>query len=180
MQKDRTLRVMVVVAICIATLGLTIAYAAYSQTLTIQGSATVKGNTWSVLFQNPTTPVVSGNAASTANSSVSGSTTFNFDVTFYEPGDSATFKVDVANTGILDAKVSAVTISGVPAALQDYITYSVVYDADDSAVAVNDTLNASQTRTLKITVTYNSNATIPNADITATLGLTGTITYVQA
>lgn len=43
MQKDRTAKVLAVIAICVATIGLSIAYATFSTTLNIVGTANVKG-----------------------------------------------------------------------------------------------------------------------------------------
>ena len=50
MEKERKIKIISLCALLVAVLGLTVAFAALSQTLTINGSATVNTATWSVRF----------------------------------------------------------------------------------------------------------------------------------
>ena len=52
MEKERKIKVLSVAALLVAVLGLTVAFAALSQTLTINGSATVNTASWDIHFKN--------------------------------------------------------------------------------------------------------------------------------
>lgn len=65
MEKERKIKVLSVAALLVAVLGLTVAFAALSQTLTINGSATVNTASWDIHFKNLSTPTLTGNAAVT-------------------------------------------------------------------------------------------------------------------
>ena len=51
MEKQRKIKVMSVVALIVAVLGLTVAFAALSQTLTINGTANVDAASWDIHFE---------------------------------------------------------------------------------------------------------------------------------
>lgn len=178
MEKDRSFRSLAVVAILIAIVGISVAFAALSQVLTVNGTTKVKGGSWSVSFANLQTPTSVGIASiDTAATLTNNSTTMNFAVSLTQPGDSVTYLFDVTNTGTIDSKVSAVSLSGVTEAQAANVTYTLTY-ADGTAITVGDTLNAGTTKNLKLVVTFNSTATsVPNTDITLNLG--ATITYTQ-
>jgi hypothetical protein len=178
MEKDRSFRSLAVIAILVAVVGVSIAFAALSQVLTINGVTKVKGGQWAVSFANLQTPTIIGDAIiDTTATLANGSTTMNFAVSLVKPTDSVTYYFDVKNSGTIDAKISAVTLTGVTEALAADVTYTLTY-ADGSAIAMNDTLNAGVTKNLKLVVTFNSSATsLPSSDVTLNLG--ATITYVQ-
>ena len=50
MQKERGFRIIAVIALMVAVVGLTIGYAAYSSTLKITGAAKVDPSSWNVKF----------------------------------------------------------------------------------------------------------------------------------
>jgi plastocyanin len=177
MQKDRTARILVVVAICIATLGLSVAYSAFSSTLEIAGTATVKGGQWSVYFTNLKDAVTTGQATSTKADITTSTTKFDFAVELVKPGDSVTYTFDVTNAGAIDAKLSAITITGAEEAAAKDVTYTLT-KSDGNTLAVNDELAAGASQTLTLTVTYNENATtVADKDITLNLG--AVLTYTQ-
>ena len=52
MEKTRQIKIISLCALLVAVLGLTVAFAALSQTLTINGSATVNTASWDIHFKN--------------------------------------------------------------------------------------------------------------------------------
>lgn len=182
MEKDRGFRVLAIVAICIAVVGLSIGYAALQTTLKIDTTANVKGATWKVEFANLGTPTLTGKAAVATPAAISAynsvaNTQITINVNLFQPGDSVVYTFDVTNAGTIDAKLSAIpTITGIVES--DPITYSLTY-ADGTAIAANDTLNSTVTKNLKLTVTYKSTVTeVPATDTPYTIS--ATMLYVQA
>ena len=60
MEKERRIKVLSLVALIVAVLGLTVAFAALSQTLTINGTASINSASWDVHFENLTGPDLTG------------------------------------------------------------------------------------------------------------------------
>ena len=52
MEKTRKIKIISLCALLVAVLGLTVAFAALSQTLTIKGSAAVNAASWDIHFEN--------------------------------------------------------------------------------------------------------------------------------
>lgn len=193
MEKDnnRAFKTLAIVAICIAVVGLSIGYAALSQTLNITTEATVgsQASNWNIKFVNP------GEGQATGTSDVGTITLTSTDVTvsgviLKAPGDAVTYTFDVVNDGTIDAKVSTftqktptVTGSGDAKTADEELvntnyTYSVTY-ADGSPIKPDDTLTANETKNLKLTITYGADATsLPINDVVIS-GLGATLVYVQ-
>ena len=177
---------------------MTIAYASLSQRLNINGSAAVNGaSNWDVKFTEVTTGKITktGYAAvdTTATLVQTGATqVLTPQVTFKAPGDSVTFKFNVTNAGSINAKISSfttITIGDVTSSsssdssnlstFKNQISASLTY-ADGTAIAVNDTLNAGQTKNLKLVLTFSSSATtLPVGTLTIPL-VQSTMVYSQA
>jgi hypothetical protein len=181
MQKDRGFRALAIVAICVAVAALSIGYASLSQTLNINGTTTVKGNTWDVHFTNLVKPTAANNGlvgSATETSSTLNTTTLTFAANLSLPGDSIVYQWDVTNAGTIDAKLSATPVlSGLTEAQAANVKYVFTY-ADGTAITANDTLTAGTTKTLKLKVTFDSAATsVASTDTKLTLSTT--MTYVQ-
>lgn len=177
MQKDRTARILVIVAICIATLGLSVAYSSFSTILTIDGTSTLKGNQWSVYFTNLGTPTEVGTGKSTSADLTTDTTKFTFSVDLVKPGDSVVYTFDVKNAGEIDAKLSTINITGVTEAAAKNVTYTLT-KADGTELSTNDELASGDSESLKLTVTYDLDAeNVEATDLTLDLG--AVLTYVQ-
>ena len=85
------------------------------------------------------------------------------------PGDSVTYKFEVVNDGTFDAKISSVTIptpvctgSGESKVTDETnicsnLSYTLTYDDENNTpVLLNDTLNAGETKNMKLTLTYSA------------------------
>ena len=123
MEKQRSTAVIIIIALLVAIVSLGIAFAAFSTTLNINGTATVQSSKWDIYFMtasggtkpSSSTALPSGNITKTAQSA-SGSilaTTFTWNASFKAPGEYAIFKVYVKNAGSYNAKVTGITKGGI-------------------------------------------------------------------
>ena len=134
----------------LVTVGLaTVAYAAFSQTLTINGTGTAQGD-WDVAITNITRTSATG-ATDEVGSPTSTGTSATFDVNLAYPGATATYDVTVTNNGSIPASLNSITdLTTLNAAAPTYITYAV------SGPSTGTTLAASATHTFSVTVTWDS------------------------
>lgn len=125
MERRRGTTVAVVAALIIAVVSLGIAFAAFSSTLTINGSATVQTSNWKIYFTTasdgsdpgtsgtalPSNQIVPSNLQAGIASTASGSATvktanFTWSATFKTPGDKVVYDFYVRNTGSFAAKIT--------------------------------------------------------------------------
>ncbi len=100
-----------------------VAYAAFSQVLTISGTGTATGD-WDVAITDITQTAATGATDATAPSFTG--TSASFDVNLAYPGATATYEVTVTNDGSIPAVLTSVDgESTANAAAPLYITYSV-------------------------------------------------------
>lgn len=183
MEKDRSFRSLAVIAVLVAVVGISVAFAALSQIINIDANARIPGNSttnprWSVVLENLEPAVTQGTAVVESPAVLTNnSTTMSFGVSLKKPGDSVIYYVDVANKGEIDAKVSGITLSGITVAQANDVIFTVTY-RNGAAINVGDTLNAGTSRQLIVIVEYDSNATdLPDDDVELSLG--AAINYVQ-
>ena len=170
----RSKRKVIMFGLMAAVLFTSVAYAVLQTTLSITGTVTKKGGSWNIYFANVSTPTLTGKAEM-AKPSLNGSNTdLTFSTTLYQPADQAVFTVDVVNDGSLDAVLSSEPIlDGLNAAEAEDIIYTVVYADTGKALAQNDSLKAKETKTLKVTIQYDSEATtLSSTDKALNFGLT--------
>ena len=195
----REMKILVVAALIISIVAIGIGFAAFSETLTINGNASVQTSSWKVKFSELGTATLTGTATEVTAPTLSDTTIETYNATFKTPGDSVSYKIKVSNTGSYDAKITTATIS-VPTCtgkadaataeedatkVCDKLTYTLVYDTDDAsagqAVAVGDTLKHGETRPMVLTLKYaefTDAALLPAADV-AISNLGVTLVYSQ-
>jgi len=191
MERKRTEKVIAVVALVIAIIGLSIGFAAMSTTLQIQGTAQMNPATWEIRFENLSAPVITGDATVTTAPVLSDTTIQTFAVTLTKPGDSVTYTFDVTNAGSINALLGTFTKAANPtctgtgaAATADAaivcgnLIYTLTYTGG-AAVGANDTLLAGQTRNMTLRIEYSATATqLPQALVNiSNMGIT--LLYVQ-
>ena len=174
--KEKKTRSYAIIALVAAVLTLTIAFAALNETLTIVGTARIRGSTWNVAFSTLSDPILTGEAQISAPAQLSaGGTSMSYGVVLYEPGDSVVYNFLVQNFGTINAKVSAISLTGLH--IDDEIIYTLTY-ADGTSVAPGDLLDANTSRALRLTIEFDANSeSVPIEDIILSLG--AVINYVQ-
>lgn len=198
MEKNGKTKNIVLAVLLVAVVTLSIAYAALSATLTINGQATVKaGTAWNVHFQEKSGQdaicTASSKSGESATAEIKTPGTLNADgtsfsgltVDFKKPGDKVVCTWEVTNAGSINAKLTDVTI-GTPTStdtgwstISDKITYTLTVDG--SAPAVGNPLPATtgNTKTVVYTVAFSDTATeLPASDVTIN-GLGATLVYGQ-
>lgn len=158
-----------------------VGYAAFAQTLNINGSATIGGE-WQVEIVGIESEV-SGTAD--AGTPTHTTTTATFDATLMKPGDSATYTITVQNKGTIDAKLDSITLTPQTTTAEggegsDAIIYEIIDqpNASDVLKGKSDAIPAGETTTVTVKATYDPETTeIPTVK---TRTFTGTLEYVQA
>lgn len=160
---------LIIVVLLVSLLVMSVGYAAFAQTLNINGDATITGE-WDVEIIS-IEPVYTGFASDTEDNPIFTSTTAIFDTILTQPGDAATYTITVKNKGTLDAKLNSITLvpeeTGSPA-----IIYNVVSKPEEGSV-----LAAGATTTVVIKVEYDS--TVEEVPENTTKKITGVLNYVQ-
>ena len=198
MEKQRTTKVVALAALFMAIIGMSVAFAAMSTTLQIDGTAAMQTANWDVRFVTGTL-----NSTTTTYASITTMPTLTtnnlgtFQAVLTRPGDTVTFTFDVTNAGTINARINEILRNGVvggtpvctgtatdeatatadAAIVCGNLTYTLTYTDGGAAVSLNDTLTAGQTRNLTLTLSY-TGTTLPSDDVQIT-GLGITVTYVQ-
>ena len=175
MEKERKIKVLSLVALIVAVLGLTVAFASLSQMLTINGTANVNAASWDIHFENLTSDTID-DAMVNAEPTLSATKITGIDVTLTKPNDGATFLVDIVNGGTIDAKIDSVEISSLCTLqssvescdwdndgevteediqkVNDNISFVVAYEDTGKILKKQDLLQKGQTKSLIIGIYY--------------------------
>ena len=185
--------------LAVGLIGITVAYAALTQQLTINGTAKVAATKWDVHFAKLSAGAATGYASTDGKTlAIAGdkSTSIEGNLgTLRAPGDTITYTFDIANAGNINAVIDSVTggqgvtctstTQSVADAVCKELTYSIKYTDGNATIAKGDKLakaTNSSTPTKKnvtLTLTYKSTATtVASEDVTVTADPM-TITYVQ-
>ena len=128
MEKDRRARVVAIAALLVGVVGLSLGFAAFTNTLTIKSSAevTVDDDTFNVDFSKQSASVVDGTLAGTPNPATNGPTAADATIdnstagapkitglkaTFTEPGQKVTYSFYTKNAGALKAYLTNVNFA---------------------------------------------------------------------
>ena len=107
MEKGRRIKVLSLCALIVAVLGLTVAFASLSQTLTIKGSADVSATSWNVHFDKNVETRIQNNAKFITEPSVADNELkADFKVELTKPGDGVYLGFKIVNDGSIMAKLS--------------------------------------------------------------------------
>lgn len=178
MKKKKNSSFVVIALLLIVTIS--VGYAALSTTLNINGTSTIKTNTWDVHFANVKTTTNTGATVTKTPTITEGKTTeVTYNVALNKPGSVYEFTVDVVNGGTIDAKTSAIPTLG--GNTQPTIFNYTVTWSDGTDITANTALAAGATKTVKVRIEYKKDITaaqLPSAD--TALSLTCSIPYVQA
>ena len=123
MKKKKDSLFLVIVTLIISLIGLCIAYATFSQTLRINGSASVTASNWDIHFSSteggsgggtitPTLSNINGSQpTSTASVGTFNSTQLTWTGSVKSPGDRIEFAFYIVNNGDYNAKISSLSKS---------------------------------------------------------------------
>ena len=174
-----------------------IVYAAFTQQLTINGSATGRSSSWKIYFSRLTGPTLNGTAKQLTAPTIQNNATKigDYSVTVTSPGDYVEYEFDVTNDGDYDATLTNLSMNSNTELtyegsgdnevndennVKSQIEYTLKY-SDGTTVAEDDTLKSKETKTMRLRLTYKSfnDATLlPKADV-AISGLGISLTYTQ-
>ena len=145
---------------------MSLAFAAFSSLLTINGTATVD-NSWNVEIIN----IISKNkigGASNNGEPVYTKTSATFKTTLVSPGDSMTYDVIIKNKGTIDAKLSKITLT-------DSNNPAIIFET--SGIEEGDVLKVGEETIFTVVVKYNNN--ISSQPDVLNASLTVKLDYVQ-
>lgn len=140
MEKDRSVKIISLIALVVAVLCLTIAFAAMSTTLTINGTAEVNTAKWDIHFANLSEPEITGDASVEGTPTITDTLISGYKATITKPGDKVVYSFDIVNDGTIDAKIGAFsepeieTISNVAKMIVGKYPMDLTYDINKDGV----------------------------------------------
>ena len=182
MEKERRTKALVIVVLLIVIAGLTIAFAALSTTLNINGTAYLDAAKWGIRFENLSSPTKIGSATTTGTAKIEetkAAEITGMNVSLSTPGDKVTYTVDLVNKGTINAKIDKIEKTVLTSEQQKYLIFKVT-DKDGREVSEGDILSAGETRNL--TITIESIKELTKGDLpkqTSTISLSYKLNFVQ-
>lgn len=161
MEKKRNSQTIIIAILAVAVLFMSVGFAAFAQTLNIQGNVTVEPTRWSVHWNTASYAQGSGSVPVLNGSLTTGTTPTltNTDVTFgarlEKPGDYAEFTINAINDGDFDATLTSITLSPLTTAQSKYLSYTVTYNGveyNTTTTGLDVPLPASGTNTVTVKV----------------------------
>ena len=173
MEKDKKFRALAIAAICVAIVGVSVAYAALQATLSITGTATVNTTgAWGVKFVGVDSTTKTTGVTYTSAPEAEG-TDITWAATFTAPGDSLTIKAKIENTGTIPAKLNKVTkaceVSAVDvanAALASNFECTATYGSEQLSTKAGSVLPGKTTTTGFVTIVVKLKDTVDNTVFT--------------
>ena len=182
MEKERRTKALVVVVLLIVVAGLTVAFAALSATLNINGTAYLDAAKWGIKFQNLSEPTKVGDASITGTAKIEESKSAeitDINVSLSTPGDKVTYTVDLVNEGTINAKIDKIEKTELTEEQQKYLAFKVT-DKDGKEVSEGDILSKGETRNLTITIEFIKDLTKEDLPTSAsTISLSYKLNFVQ-
>ena len=129
MSNKKSKKGLVIFLVLLAVVLMTIGFAAYSGSLTINGQANVTASSWDVHYNPDKGAKPTGNSNVTANPQKlnTENTDFQFTVTLAKPGDVYEVEIYPHNYGTFDANLKSITMSGLSDAQKKYLSYTIDY-----------------------------------------------------
>ena len=182
MEKERRTKALVVVVLLIVIAGLTVAFAALSTTLNINGTAYLDAAKWGIKFENLSEPVKVGTVTTTGTAKIEETKSAEINginVSLSTPGDKVVYTVDLVNEGTINAKIDKIEKTKLTSGQQKYLTFKVT-DKDGREVSEGDILSAGETRSLTITIEFIKDLTKEDLPAsTSTISLSYKLNFVQ-
>ena len=175
MEKKKNLQMGIIGVLAVAVLFMAIGFAAYSQTLNIDGDVTVKASKWSIHWDTSSYQLSSGSVQLAGESGLPtlSNTDVSFATTLAKPGDYVEFSIDAVNDGTIDANLTGITMTS--SVNQPYLSYQITYDGTPytaTTTGLSIPLDAEDSATVVVKVTYVSVANpaqLPQTDVDVTV-----------
>ena len=158
MEKDRKFRALAIAAICVAVVGVSVAYAAFSTTLAITGTATVDTtSSWNVRWEdketNDVAPVIQKDSSITVTEgpTVSG-TNISWAAKFTAPNTTLTLTAYIKNDGNLNAMLQSGTYLTTDGSAKEKFDYTVTINGADASSKATAILASKQRVPVVVTV----------------------------
>ena len=156
MEKERRTKALVIVVLLIVVAGLTIAFAALSTTLNINGTAYLDAAKWGIRFESLSSPTKIGSATTTGTAKIEESKAAeitDMNVSLSTPGDKVTYTVDLVNKGTINAKINNIEKTVLTSEQQRYLTFKVT-DKNGKEIKQGDILEKGETKKITITIEF--------------------------
>ena len=182
MEKERRTKALVVVVLLIVIAGLTVAFAALSTTLNINGTAYLDAAKWGIRFENLSSPTRVGKATTTGTAKIEetkAAEITDMNVSLSIPGDKIVYTVDLVNKGTINAKIDNIEKTVLTSEQQRYLTFKVT-DKDGYEIKQGDILEKGETKKITITIEFIKDLTkedLPTS--TSTISLSYKLNFVQ-
>lgn len=152
MEKGRSSKVVAVVALVVAVFGLTLGFAAFSNTLVISSSANVKpdASAFSVVFSNDESSVVEGGVQATTYddgatgdaATLDATTVTGIKANFTKPGQKVTYTFYAHNTGSYIAYLRSISYKNISESVQQHKVCTVTDQEIDENEATDSLVQA--------------------------------------
>ena len=182
MEKERRTKALVVVVLLIVVAGLTVAFAALSTTLNINGTAYLDAAKWGIRFENLSSPTKIGSATTTGTAKIEETKSAEItgiNVSLSTPGDKVAYTVDLVNKGTINAKIDNIEKTVLTSEQQRYLTFKVT-DNEGNEIKEGIILSAGELK--KITITIEFIKDLAKEDLptsTSTISLSYKLNFVQ-
>ena len=156
MEKERRTKALVIVVLLIVVAGLTVAFAALSTTLNINGTAYLDAAKWGIRFENLSSPTKIGSATTTGTAKIEetkAAEITGINVSLMAPGDKVTYTVDLVNKGTINAKIDNIEKTVLTSKQQRYLTFKVT-DKNGYEIKQGDILEKGETKKITITIEF--------------------------
>ena len=182
MEKQRREKALVIVVMLIVVAGLTVAFAALSSSLNINGTAYLDAAKWGIRFENLSSPTRVGKATTIGTAKIEESKSAEItgiNVSLSIPGDKIVYTVNLVNKGTINAKIDEIEKTVLTSEQQRYLTFKVT-DQNGYEIKKGDILEKGETKKITITIEFIKDLTkedLPTS--TSTISLSYKLNFVQ-
>ena len=182
MEKERSVKLLIISILFMLIAGLTVAFAALSTTLNINGTAYLDAAKWGIRFENLSSPTKIGSATTTGTAKIEetkAAEITGMNVGLSTPGDKIVYTVDLVNKGTINAKIDNIEKTVLTQEQQRYLTFKVT-DKDGYEIKQGDILEKGETKKITITIEFIKDLTkedLPKQ--TSTISLSYKLNFVQ-
>ena len=183
MEKERRTKALLLSTLVVVVATLSIAFAAMSRTLSINGIAKMDTASWSVYFDNLSNATTVRGAKEVGKpniSTIDNGILENIKVKLSNPKDEISYTVDIVNDGTIDAEITMIKNIELTDAQKKIFEFKVTYTDTGDVLKDGDLLPAGKTKNITINIRFKDDIT--EADLpkeSQTINLSYQITYTQ-